>query len=414
MAVVEVRVPSVGESIREGVLDRWLVPNGGRVERGAPLFELATDKTNTEVPATESGVVTHLVAEGTSVEVGASVASIDPSGTAAAAVPSAASSTPAPQVAPAVLAAAAPAVPAVPLTNGHHPKSAAGVRMTPLAARILAELHLDPARFAGHHGRVRSTDVLAMAKASPAQATVSPVRSVARDPFGRSQRREALSPLRRAFLRKMHEGRETAAILSTMNEFDMTAVEAAIGEHGGSFAKRHGASLTPLAWIVKACAVALREHRRVNARIEGAEVLEPDYIDIAVTLPAEGGSISPVLRNADSLSAGQIAIALEAFAKRAAAGALAMEEMEGATFTVDTMGMADALFATPPLNTPQTGTLGLHKTVWRAAGDNGRAVPKRMMYATLAYDHRLLDGKDAVLFLVKIKEGVERLETLAL
>ena len=423
---IEIKVPQAGESITEGVLGRWLVADGAMATKGAPVFELETDKTNTEVPAPESGVLKHLVKEGEVVLVGATVGSIDAAGVATAA-PASVEAKPAaspatakaaafatPPARAAVVATAPP--PVAPPPAAKHSANGKPAFATPLAKRIMAEHGLDSGAItpSGHHGRIVRADVLhhieMLSKSGPAVARHTPVMS-----GGRATRRVPLGIVRKTFMQRLLRGKQTAAMLTTFNEIDMSAVIALRARYGESFQKRHGAPLSDMAFFVRASVDALRLVTRANAMIEGDEIVSFDFCDIGFAIDTAHGSVIPVLRNAQDLSLPAIARNIAETTTRAKEGKLGLAEISGGTFTILNDGVHGALISTPMLNTPQTAVLGLHKVMDRPVADERRAVVARpMMHVALSYDHRMLDGKDAVEFLIRIKECVEAPERLLL
>jgi len=422
---IEIKVPQAGESITEGVLGRWLIADGAMATKGAPVFELETDKTNTEVPAPESGVLKHLVKEGETVLVGATVGSIEGSATPTeAAKPSAASklaaasmakaaafatpakTAPVPVAPPPVLAPR----PAIHATNGHRALA------TPLAKRIMAEHGLDSSAItpSGLHGRIVRADVIhhieMLSKPGAAVTRHTPVMA-----GGRATRRVPLGVLRKTFMQRLMRGKQTAAMLTTFNEIDMSAVIELRAKYGEAFAKRHAAPMSDMAFFVRASVSALKLVTRANAMIEGDEIVSFDFCDIGFAVDTPHGSAIPVMRNAQGLAFPEIARLVADATARANGGKLALSELSGGTFTILNDGVYGALVSTPMLNTPQTAVLGLHKVMDRPVADDRKsAVARPMMHVALSYDHRMLDGKDAVEFLIRIKECVEAPERLLL
>lgn len=407
--VVEVKVPVAGESITEGVLGRWLAEDGAVVRKGQPLFELETDKTNTEVPSPETGRLERLAKEGETVAVHAVVARISPDGTPVTEVaPPPKAPAPAPPPSP---------PPAVPAPNGRaHQAPAPDVLTTPLARALMAEHGLTTAqvRGTGAHGRIRREDVLAaISRPAPAPQPAAP--ATAHHASGKPVRRERMTPVRHRFVERLVKSMHTAAVLTTFNEVDMSAVQALISRHGEAFAKRHGASLRHEAFFIAAAAAALREMPRANSMIEGDEVVSFDYCDISFAIESPSGEAHPILRSAGAVPFADIAKWMADAARRAGEGRLTLSELAGATFGILNDGAHGALIGTPPLHAPQTAALGLHAVRNRVVCDEKRQPAVRpMMYVALAYDHRLLDGKDAVEFLVRIKDLVEAPERLLL
>ncbi len=420
---IEIVVPQAGESITEGVLGRWLVADGAMATKGAPVFELETDKTNTEVPAPESGVLKHLVKEGEVVLVGATVGSIDAKGVvsaapAAASKPAAAAATAKAEAfaTPAKTASVATASKPVAPPPAAHSQNGKPAFATPLAKRIIAEHGVDSAAItpSGYHGRILGADVLhhieMLSKPGAAVVRHTPVMA-----GGRATRRVPLGIVRKTFMQRLLRGKQTAAMLTTFNEIDMSAVISLRARYGEAFAKRHGAPLSDMAFFVRASVDALRLVTRANAMIEGDEIVSFDFCDIGFAIDTPQGSAIPVLRNAHELSLPAIARSVAEATARASEGKLGLAELSGGTFTILNDGAHGALVSTPMLNTPQTAVLGMHKVMDRPVADDRKSVVARpMMHVALSYDHRMLDGKDAVEFLIRIKECIEAPERLLL
>ena len=407
---VDVKVPSVGESVKEGMIHRWHVKNGDYVARDQVLVELETDKATVEVVAEAAGVVTLGRKQGDTVAVGEVIASIDTSAAKPAGGTSAAA--PAPVVAaPAVSAppAAAPAPAAA--------RVEASQTMSPAVRRIVAETGINPASVegTGRGGRLTKGDVLAAtaggaqaaAPAPSAKAPSAPIAPAARPLGTRTERREPMSMLRRRIAERLVEAQSTAAILTTFNEIDMSAVMSLRSQYKDAFKEKYGVSLGFMGIFVKSVIEALKAFPAINGWIEGNEIVYHDYYDIGVAVSGDRGLVVPVVRNADHLSLAETEAAIGAYAKRARDGKITVDELTGGTFTVSNGGVFGSLMSTPILNPPQSGILGMHKIQERPVVVNGQIVIRPMMYVALSYDHRIVDGREAVQFLVKVKECVE-------
>jgi 2-oxoglutarate dehydrogenase E2 component (dihydrolipoamide succinyltransferase) len=413
MASVAIKVPSVGESISEGILARWLKPDGGSVQAGEPLFELETDKASSVVPAPGSGILKIAVAEGETVAIGATVGGIDPNGT------------------PAVASAAAAAKPAAPEnakpTSPPSKAAAPGVDgasdrpLSPAVRRIAAEEGVDVAGVpaTGPGGRVTKGDVVAYldrpkaeiattAPASPAPKAPSPPK-----PGGRETRRR-MSGLRQKIAQRLVEAQQTAAILTTFNEADMSRVMDLRASYKDAFQKKHGIALGFMSFFIKASIEALKAFPAVNGRIEGNEIVLHNYFDIGVAVSTERGLMVPVIRDADQLSFAGIEKAIAGYATKAREGTISVDDLTGGTFTITNGGIFGSLLSTPIINPPQSGILGMHAIKKRPVVVDDQIVIRPMMYLALSYDHRLIDGREAVSFLVKVKDGIENPERLLL
>ena len=366
-------VPQLGESVVEARVARWLKKEGDRVETGEPVVELETEKIDLEVGADHGGVLASIKhKEGDDVRVGDLLAVIDES--AAAAKPASGgngSGEKAPQPEP---------------------------RVTPTARRIAREhdVNLEAVQGSGSAGRVMKQDVQG-AIASPAPT--------AKD--DRAEERVRMTKRRQTIARRLVEAQRTAAMLTTFNEIDMTAIMALRERRKESFRKQHGVSLGIASFFVKASIAALRAFPRLNAEIQGDEIVLKHYYDIGMAVGAEGGLVVPVVREADRKSFAEVEHAIRDYAKRAADSTLTLEDLAGGTFTITNGGVFGSLLSTPILNPPQVGILGLHKIQDRAVPHDGQVVIRPMMYVALSYDHRIVDGREAVQFLVKVKEFIE-------
>ena len=414
-------VPELGESVVEARVAKWLKKEGDRVAMGEPLVELETEKIDLEVSADRAGVLTSIKhGEGEDVKVGEVLATLDPSGNgnAASASPLAAQATPAPaapatptspvnRTAPAPVNPTAPAAP-VNRTAPSAPVAPAApeIRATPTARNVAREagVKLDAVAATGAGGRVTKNDVL---RAKTPVAPAAPAAPAQQAPSARSERRERMSKRRATIARRLVEAQHNAAMLTTFNEVDMSAVMTLRARRKEAFQKAHGVGLGIASFFVKASIGALKAFPQLNAEIQGDEIVYKHYYDIGMAVGAEGGLVVPVLRDADRMSFADVELAIRDFATRAGNGTLTLEDLKGGTFTITNGGVFGSLMSTPILNPPQVGILGLHKIADRPTVVEGQVVVRPMMYVALSYDHRLVDGREAVQFLVKIKEYVE-------
>jgi 2-oxoglutarate dehydrogenase E2 component (dihydrolipoamide succinyltransferase) len=421
-------VPQLGESVVEARVARWLKKQGDRVEVGEPVVELETEKIDLEVSAEKSGVIANIARqEGEDVKIGEVLGVIDESGTAApagtATQNSAARAGTTSTVAPSAKVDTAP-----PATTGGNGSGAASEgRATPTARRMAKDNDVDlgTVQGSGAAGRVTKQDVQRALTPSPAPTSdsaiaptsnkiaptsdskIAPTRPSSVAPTGRTEERVRMSKRRQTIARRLVEAQHTAAMLTTFNEVDMAAVMALRERQKESFKKEFGVSLGIASFFVKASIAALRAFPALNAEIQGDEIVYKHYYDTGVAVGAEGGLVVPVIRDADRLTFAQIESAIRDFAKRANEGTLTLEDLRGGTFTITNGGVFGSLLSTPILNPPQVGILGLHKIQDRAVPVNGQVVIRPMMYVALSYDHRIVDGREAVQFLARIKDYVE-------
>ncbi len=397
----EIRVPTLGESVSEATIGKWFKKPGEAVKADEPLVELETVKVTLEVNAPAAGVLGEIVAkEGETVGVNALLGSITAGGAAAAAAPKPAAEAPKP-------AAAAPA----PAASGAATKAADS---GPAVARLAAESGVDPSSVAasGKDGRVTKGDMLAAIATGPAVAASAPVPAAqvrapsAPDDASREERVK-MTKLRQTIARRLKEAQNTAAMLTTFNEVDMSAVMALRNQYKDVFEKKHGVKLGFMGFFVKACVQALKEIPAVNAEIDGTDIIYKNYYHIGVAVGTEKGLVVPVVRDADQLSIAGVEKKIGEFGKKARDGALKIEEMQGGTFTISNGGVYGSLMSTPILNAPQSAILGMHKIQERPVVVAGKIEIRPMMYLAVSYDHRIIDGKEAVTFLVRIKEGLE-------
>ncbi len=413
---VDITIPSPGESISEVSLSGWLKEDGAYVEKDELLAEIESDKATLELRAPAAGALKIATKKGDGIKVGAVVAAID-------------TSVAAPKGS-AVAAAAAPVSGAVAPAGA--PSGASSAKVSGVAKKVAAEKGVNAAALAGSgpSGRVMKDDVLSAAAststpspaAAPATTTETKVRvAVAATPGSRGTRREKMTKLRQKIAERLVHAQHSAAMLTTFNECDMTEVMRLRAEHKESFEKQHGVGLGFMSFFVKAATSALRKYPRVNAYIVGQgaemEIEHHDYCDVAVAVGTEKGLVVPVLRNAEAMSFAQIEATIKDFAIRAKDGKLSVDEMTGGTFTISNGGVYGSLMSTPILNPPQSGILGMHAIKKRAVEDPknpGQVAIRPMMYLALSYDHRIIDGAEAVGFLIHIKDMIEKPERLLL
>jgi len=423
----DVQVPALGESITEGTLAQWLKKPGEAVAQDEPIASLETDKVSVEVPSPIAGVLTEqLVKEGDAVAVGASIARIDENATAGAAAPAQAAAD----------AATNPAGPSeTPALRGdeHAPVAAEEdedhvTTLSPAVRRAVLEYHVDPTKIrgTGKDGRLTKDDVIAAAEAqrsSPAQAGAqapvakaptpeakAPPPGARPSPGNMGERREErvkMSRLRQTIAKRLKDAQNTAAMLTTFNDVDMTAVIEARSRYKDLFEKKHGIRLGFMGFFVKACALAAKDVPSVNASLEGDEIVYHDYLDVSIAVSAPKGLVVPVVRNSDRMSFAEIEKTIADFGKRAKDGTLGIEEMQGGTFTISNGGVFGSLLSTPIINPPQSAVLGMHRIEERPVVKDGQIVARPMMYLALSYDHRIIDGREAVTFLVRVKEAIE-------
>jgi 2-oxoglutarate dehydrogenase E2 component (dihydrolipoamide succinyltransferase) len=430
--VTDVEVPALGESITEGTLAQWLKKPGEAVAADEPIASLETDKVSVEVPSPIAGVLTEqLVREGDTVAVGAPIARIDETGSPSAPVPSA---TPAQAAAasstnpsgagenPELREDAQPAPPA----NPDGPPQDAGITtLSPAVRRAVLEHHVDPTRIrgTGKDGRLTKDDVIAAAQASsspakagaqapeakalPSEEAKAPPPGPRPAPGNRKEERVKMSRLRQTIAKRLKDAQNTAALLTTFNDVDMTAVIDARARYKDLFEKKHGIRLGFMGFFVKAVALAAKDVPSVNASLEGDEIVYHDYLDVSVAVSAPKGLVVPVVRNADTMTFAEIEKAIAAYGKKAKEGALTADDMAGGTFTISNGGVFGSLLSTPIINPPQSAVLGMHRIEERPVAKGGQVVVRPMMYLALSYDHRLIDGREAVTFLVRIKEAIE-------
>ena len=394
----DVKVPTLGESITEATLGQWLKKVGDSVKADEPIASLETDKVAVEVPSPVAGVIGALtVAEGDTVLVGALIATIEEGGAASAPAPAAA----APKAEASPAATAAQQAPAVP--------SQTSDALSPSAKRAAGETGVDPATVSGtgKDGRVTRIDIEGAATAKAPSAPAAAPAPAAASSGDRKEERVRMTRLRQTVAKRLKEAQNTAAMLTTFNDVDMTEVMAARAKYKDLFEKKHGVRLGFMGFFVKAAVQALRDIPSVNGSIEGDEIVYHDYADISVAVSAPNGLVVPVIRDAQNLSVAGIEKTIGDFGKRAKDGTLKMDEMKGGTFTISNGGVFGSLMSTPIINPPQSAVLGLHRIEERPVVRDGQVVVRPMMYLALSYDHRLIDGREAVTFLVALKNAIE-------
>jgi 2-oxoglutarate dehydrogenase E2 component (dihydrolipoamide succinyltransferase) len=421
--MTEIRVPTLGESVSEATIGKWFKKPGDVVKNDEPIVELETDKVTLEVNAPDAGVLGEIVAkEGETVGVNALLGQIT-AGAAGAADANAASAgkdtaaaTPAKAEAPAKPATpeAVPAAGDAPIQQKPGAAAPAATTMPPApsAAKMMAESGVSVDSGSGKRGQVLKEDVIAaIAKGSAAPAASPAPAPIARAPSAPDdasrEERVKMTKLRQTIARRLKESQNTAAMLTTFNEVDMTEVMALRAKYKDAFEKKHGAKLGFMGFFVKACVQALKELPGVNAEIDGNEIVYKNYYHIGIAVGTDKGLVVPVVREADQLSIAGIEKTIADFGRRARDGQLKIEEMQGGTFTITNGGIYGSLMSTPILNAPQSGILGMHKIQERPMVVAGKIEIRPMMYLALSYDHRVVDGKEAVTFLVRVKESLE-------
>lgn len=407
---VEVKIPAVGESISSGVVSVWHRKSGERVQKGDPLFTLETDKVSTEIVAEADGILQTKAAEGQEVKIGEVVAEIDDSAAAG------------------KTSAGAPAPSHEKTASAESAKSEKrSDALSPAVRRVVEENNLDAAKISGtgRGGRITKGDALAATKkretGESVDAVAGPGENITRAASQKSLApaatdgrvtRKRMSPLRRKIAQQLVMAQHTAAILTTFNECDMSEVQDLRARVQDDFVKKHGHKLGFMPFFIKACVTALKAVPSINGRIEGDDFLQNNFYDIGVAVGTERGLVVPVVRDADQKSFAELERDIADYAKKAREGKLKLDELQGGTFTISNGGVYGSMLSTPILNPPQSGILGMHKIMQRPVAVNGAVVVRPMMYLALSYDHRVVDGKEAVTFLVKVKEGIENPKTL--
>jgi 2-oxoglutarate dehydrogenase E2 component (dihydrolipoamide succinyltransferase) len=392
----EIIVPTLGESIAEATLGQWLKKPGEAVAADEAIASLETDKVAVEVTSPVAGVMgAQMVAEGATVNVGAVIAAIEAGSGAA--------------TAPAVVPAAAAAAPVLAAES-------ADLTLSPSVRRLVLEFGVDPTKIkgTGKDGRLTKEDVLAAAAQAPTPVAATPlppavpvISTAPLDAGGRVQERVKMTRLRQTVARRLKEAQNTAAMLTTFNDVDMSAIIEARAKYKDLFEKKHGVKLGFMGFFTKAACLALKDVPSVNAQIEGDEIVYNQFVDVSVAVSGPNGLVVPVVRNAEAMSFAEIEKSIGALGKKAKDGTMTMADMAGGTFTISNGGVFGSLMSTPIINPPQSAVLGLHRIEDRAVVVNGQVVVRPMMYLALSYDHRLIDGREAVTFLVAVKNAIE-------
>jgi len=401
--MVEIKVPTVGESISEVTLLKWVKNDGDYVDRDEVIAELESEKATFEVNAEKAGVLKTHAKEGDTLKIGDQLAAIDetaakptngkPQPTAEKPQPEKKETVQKPEQATASSQAPVPGV-----SND--------VKATPVAAAIIAEKKVDPKSIqpSGFNGRIMKQDVM--------QALSHPGKYVSGELFSRNERREKMSQLRKTIARRLVESKNSTAMLTTFNEADMSAIMEIRSKFKDKFKEAHGVGLGFMSFFAKACCIALQEWPAVNGYIDGDQLVYHDYCDISIAVSTPRGLTVPVIRNVESLSMAEIEKKVIELANKARDNKLSMEELQGGTFTITNGGVFGSLMSTPIINLPQSAILGMHKIQERPMAINGQVVVKPMMYLALSYDHRIIDGRESVSFLVRVKELLENPQQL--
>jgi 2-oxoglutarate dehydrogenase E2 component (dihydrolipoamide succinyltransferase) len=400
--MTDIRVPTLGESVTEATIGKWFKRPGDAVAVDEPLVELETDKVTIEVPSPAAGVLAEIAAkDGDTVAVGALLGQISDGAGAAAA-----------KAEPAKAKAEAKAAEAKPAEAKAVPQAKAETPLAPSVRRLEAESGIAAATVpgSGKEGRVTKGDMLAAierAAAAPVPVPTAQMRAPSAPDDAAREERVRMTKLRQTIARRLKDAQNTAAMLTTFNEVDMSAVMAMRSQYKDLFEKKHGVKLGFMGFFVRACVQALKELPAVNAEIDGADIVYKNYYHIGIAVGTEKGLVVPVVRDCDSKSLADIEKAIADFGRRARDGALKIEEMQGGTFTITNGGIYGSLMSTPILNAPQSGILGMHKIQERPVVIGGKVEVRPMMYLALSYDHRIVDGREAVTFLVRVKENLE-------
>ncbi len=417
---VEVKIPAVGESISSGIVSVWHKKSGDFVKAGDPLFTLETDKVSTEITAETSGVLDTIVPEGQEVKSGEVVATINDSKKPTEAAPAEKKKEKAEAPSPQSSQRSAQSRPQGGAEAKPKEKSADGETLSPAVRRVVDEEHLDPAKISGTGpgGRITKADALAAVqnRGGGEQKSESPSPSVSQDRQSADGRivRKKMSPLRRKIAAQLVMAQHTAAILTTFNECDMSAVQELRTKSQDAFTKKHGVKLGFMSFFIKASVEALKTVPVVNGRIEDEDFIQNNFYDIGVAVGTERGLVVPIVRDADKKSFADLERDIANYATKAREGKLKIEDLTGGTFTISNGGVYGSLLSTPILNPPQSGILGMHKIMPRPVAIEGKVEVRPMMYLAMSYDHRAIDGKEAVTFLIKVKECIEDPKKLAL
>ncbi len=405
MAIVEMKVPTIGESVTEVTLSQWLVESGTYIKIDEPICEFESDKATLEFPAEAAGIITHVAAEGDDIEIGGLVATIDTSAAAPAetAAPAAEKTEAAPNP--------APEAPTATHATGHP---------SPAAAKVMRENDLTSAQITGtgKDGRITKQDAVAASQTKPSSAPVKPAEPMnvvaPIQAFSRNSRREKMSRMRRTIASRLVEAKNNTAMLTTFNEVDLTNFMALRKKYQERFVEKYGIKLGFMSLFAKACAKVLMEMPQVNAQIDEKEVIYHDYVDISIAISTDTGLVVPPVHNVESLHFSDIEKQIKHLATKAREGTLTLDEMKGGTFTITNGGIFGSMMSTPILNRPQSAILGMHTIKKRPIAVDGEVQIRPMMYLALSYDHRIIDGSSSVTFLVKVIQLLEDPTTLLL
>lgn len=401
--MIDIKVPAIGESISEVTLIKWLKHDGDYVDRDEVIAELESEKATFEVNAEKAGTLKTIGKEGDTLKIGEVLANIDESAVKPIAKPE--EKKPDSNGVQATQKATAEKTSVVPESLKTN-TSSSDMKATPVAAAIITDKKVDKGSIvpSGANGKIVKHDVL--------EALTNPGRLPGKVLFGRDARKEKMSNLRKTVSRRLVEAKNTTAMLTTFNEVDMTQVMGLRSKYKDKFKEKHGVNLGFMSFFTKACCYALQEWPAVNAYIDGEEIVYHDYCDISIAVSAPKGLVVPVIRNAESLSMAEIEKKVVELAGKARDNKLSMEEMQGGTFTITNGGVFGSLMSTPIINIPQSAILGMHKIEERAVVVNGQIVIRSMMYLAVSYDHRIIDGRESVSFLVRVKELLENPDQL--
>jgi len=407
---IEIKVPVIGESIKEVTLTKWIKKDGEWVERDEVIAELESEKASFEINAEQAGILHTLAKEDEEIEIGDVVATIDTGGKKPAGqneAKGAGEEKTKPKEEETVQKSRSDNFPAEKITpEENQPRKREDIKTTPVAAAILAEKKIDPSKInaTGFHGKITKNDVLS--------ALENPGRAVGKELFSRTETPKKMSNLRRTISRRLVEAKNNTAMLTTFNEADMGAIMDLRTKYKETFKKTHDVNLGFMSFFTKACCFALQEWPSVNARMEGDNLIYHDFCDISIAVSSPKGLVVPVIRNAESLSMAEIEKEVVDLAVKARESKLTIEEMTGGTFTITNGGIFGSMMSTPIINIPQSAILGMHNIIQRPVAINGQVVIRPMMYLALSYDHRVIDGRESVSFLVRIKQMLENPEQL--
>ncbi|MGN6194247.1 MAG: 2-oxoglutarate dehydrogenase complex dihydrolipoyllysine-residue succinyltransferase [Ginsengibacter sp.] len=400
---VEIKVPSVGESINEVTLTKWIKKDGEWVDRDEVIAELESEKATFEINAEKAGILHTIAKEDDTLQIGDVVCTIDdtaekPAGKESPKEQKQPEPKPQPKAEAAVVKTISP--------EENKPRVKEDIKATPVAAAILADKKIDVSKVTptGSHGKITKNDVM--------DALSNPGRAIGKELFSREEKPQKMSNLRRTISRRLVEAKNSTAMLTTFNEVNMSAIMELRAKYKETFKKTHDINLGFMSFFTKACCFALQEWPSVNASIDGDNIIFHEYCDISIAVSSPKGLVVPVIRNAESLSMAEIEKEVAQLAQKARDSKLTIEEMTGGTFTITNGGIFGSLMSTPIINIPQSAILGMHNIVERPVAEKGQVVIRPMMYIALSYDHRLIDGRESVSFLVRVKQMLENPEQL--